>query len=294
MECGICRSPFKIEYFEGDVELLEIYKSITQEQGINQNQNNIIINNNHNNHNNIINQNSSFLYNMRNLARQNERDRHIQIRDLSFGNDNIFIVLFHPNKFLCLITFLLNILLSDLGTFILGVRYFNLYEIVLSLIQFGFCYPFIILANKIIKTRHFLGLEVNNFLFIYLLIVAIICYLSSIYVGIFHNFVFFNQIKIKNKEISICILILNIILGGVGTILYGIIIKVNENECCYRFECLSVGIFEVFAFMCSIFIISLKNFMEITPLLSLGFLIYALSIYNGIRIYKKMNNLSFN
>ncbi len=290
MECGICRTPFKIEYFSEDNELIKIYKTkINQNRRINNNNNSINVNilqSNRSYHN------SSYFYNTRNLTRITERDN--RIRNLSENNNNIFIVLCYPNKFLCIVTLFVNVLISGLGTLILGVKYFNLYEFFLSLMQFGFCYPVLSQAIKIKQSGNINGIEVNNFLWIYSICIASLFYLSSIYIGIFHNFIFFNPRTIKNKEMAICILILNLIIGGLGTIFYGILS--NVLDCCHRIKMFVIGIVQFFGFLIFIFSISYfgnrDKIFATTFLFIVGFLMYISSIYTGVKCYKNMININ--
>ena len=145
MQCGICRIPFKSEYFNGDENLIKIYKSKIAEQRRNLNVNSEIINIRESNRN-ITQSNNYSRY------RQNVRDMQIQI--LSQNSDKYFIVLFHPNKFVCFATLLANVLMAGLGTLIIGMKNLNLYEFFLSIIQFCFCYPFVSKAFEIKKIKN--------------------------------------------------------------------------------------------------------------------------------------------
>ena len=137
----------------------------------------------------------------------------------------------------------------------------NLYEFVLSLVQFGFCYPFISKAINIKKNKKIDKFEVNSFMWIYLLSISFIVYLSSIYVGIFHNFIYINPRKIKNKEKEISFIILNILIGGIGTIFYGIVAE--GIKCCERIKLWIIGFVQFFGFMLLISIISFSNNIKI-------------------------------
>jgi hypothetical protein len=179
--------------------------------------------------------------------------------------------------------------MAGLGTLILGMKNLNLYEFVLSLVQFGFCYPFISKAINIKKNKKIDKFEVNSFMWIYLLSISFIVYLSSIYVGIFHNFIFYNPRKIKNKEKACFVLILNIIIGGLGTIFYGII--EDGIDCCKRIKIWIVGIPQVFAFI--LWIITISTFNSIKSgvfigLFIIGFFAYVSSVAAGIIFYRKM------
>ena len=281
MQCGICRIPFKLEYFGNDVTLIQIYEDKIREHRRNLNNNDIL--------NLRVSQSNR---NSLNIGYYNNRpnDRDIQLQELSQTTNNTFIILFHPNKFICFATLFVNLLISGLGTLILGIKNLNLYEFFLSIMQFCFCYPFLARALDIRKKKNFNDLEVNSFLWIYLLCVAIVFYLSSIYIGIFHNFVYFNPRIIKNKEKGICIIILNIIIGGIGTIFYGIIVE--GINCCERIKIWIIGIVQLFAFSFFIIIISTYDNIKIglfVIFICFGAITYFTSIYFGIKTYKKYN-----
>ena len=284
MQCGVCRIPFKLEYFGNDENLIQIFLNKIRENR--RNLNNIEITNirpsSQRNFDNIRNG-----INLGNNYRPNERD--LQLENLSQRSDHIFIFLFHPNKFICFATLFVNVLISGFGTLILGVKNLNLYEFFLSLMQFGFSYPFFFKAFEIKRKKIFNNLEVNSFLWIYLIIVGGIFYLSSIYMGIFHNFIFFNPRKIKNKEKGICIIILNLIISGLGTVFFGIIAE--GISCCERIKMWIMGIVQIFVFISLILNISSYSSIKLgffVTILIFGILCYSTSVYYAIRIYKKV------
>ena len=250
MQCGICRIPFKLEYFGNDGALIQIYENKIREHR-NLNNNNELVNVRISQSNRAINNNN---INIGFSNRQNDRD--IQLNALSQNTDNTFIILFHPNKFICIATLIVNILR----------------------------------ALDIKKKSTFNDTKVNSFLWIYLIFVASVFYLSSIYVGIFHNFIYFNPRKIKNKEKGICLIILNILMGGFGTIFYGIIAE--GITCCERIKMWIIGITQVFGLMFLIITISIFSSLKIgifAIFIIIGFLSYFTSIYLGIKLYKRMN-----
>ena len=280
MKCGVCRIPFKLEYFSDDATLIQIFENKIREHRRNINNNemlNIRISSNRSmNHSNIG-----------NIYRPSERD--IQLNALSQNNDNTFIILFHPNKFICFAILLSNILISGLGTLILGVKNLNLYDFFLSIMQFCFCYPFLSRALDIKKKKYYNDFKVNSFLWIFLICIASIFYLSSIYIGIFHNFIYFNPRKIKNKEKGITIIILNSLMGGIGTIFYGIIAE--GINCCQRIRMWIIGITQIFAFMFLIITISIFKELKLgifVIFLIIGISCYFTSIILGIKLYKRI------
>ena len=285
MQCGICRIPFKSEYFGNNTELIQIYEKKIREHQRRLNENNAIINVRISQSNRNINQsnNMNSRYN-----RPNERD--IQLQNLSFNNDNKFIIFFHPNKFICIVILFANILISGFGTLIIGVKNLDLYDFFLSIMQFCFCYHSISKALKIKKNKKINDIDINSFLWIYLLGIASIFYLSSIYTGIFHNFVFFNPRIFKNKEKGMCIIILNCMIGGIGTIFYGII--VSGISFCRRIKIWIIGISQVFGFMIFIFSICIFSSMNIgffILLFFIGLFAYLSSIVIGFKFYKNLS-----
>lgn len=284
MQCGICRIPFKLEYFSDDNNLIQIYKTKISEQRRNLNINSEVIN---------IRESNRNISQSNNYSRYRSNVRDVQIQILSQNSDKYFIVLFHPNKCVCLSTLLANILMAGLGTLILGMKNLNLYEFVLSLVQFGFCYPFISKAIDIKKNKKIDKFEVNSFMWIYLLSISFIVYLSSIYVGIFHNFIFYNPRKIKNKEKAICVILLNIILGGIGTLFHAIV--ADGIELCARIKYLIIGIFQACGFSVLILSISIYTSVKLETFLILfiiGIFSYSTSIYAAFRFYKNIYTIS--
>ena len=92
MECGICRIPFKLEYFGDDSELIQIFKKKISEQRRALNANNEIINIRVSQSNRSINQTNNT------YSRYRPNDRDIQLRTLSQNTEKFFIVLFHPRS----------------------------------------------------------------------------------------------------------------------------------------------------------------------------------------------------
>jgi hypothetical protein len=281
MQCGVCRIPFKSEYFGDDAILIQIYENKMREHRRNLN-NNEIINFRMSQSNRSMNHS-----NIRYINMQSERD--IQLNALSQNTDNTFIILFHPNKFICFAILLCNLIISGLGTLILGVKNMNLYDFFLSIMQFCFCYPFLSRALDIKEKKYLNDFKVNSFLWIFLICIASIFYLSSIYIGIFHNFIYFNPRKIKNKEKGITIIILNILMGGIGTIFYGIIAE--GINCCQRIRMWIVGITQIFAFMFLIITISIFKELKVgifVIFIIIGSLFYITSVFLGFRLYKRI------
>ena len=253
-----------------------IYHNINNVNNNNINPNNI--NNLNNNHN------SNILYHT-----------NIYLNIIAENSNNYFIILFYPNKIFCIILLLLNILISGLGTIIIGFKNCSLYDFILGIIQFFGCYLFLSKGLSLVKTHIIFNIKVNSFLGLYLFIIALLFYLSSIYVGIFHNFIFFNPRISKlneNKEKGIFILFLNFITGGLGTILYGFLLK-NE-DCFNRIKIWIIGLVQISGFIIFIFAFSLINIINkiiLVILFFIGSIGYITSICIGIKCYKKISKL---
>ena len=265
-------------------------------QNINQRHDNINNNNNNNynnNDNNIINNN--VINNINNNNNNNILPNNQNIlNELSERTNNKLIVIFSPNKGMCFIIFLLNIIISGSGTFIIFIKNCSLYDLALGLIQ-SFGSYFLLLEGLSMKKFHYIyDVKINSFLSLYLVILSAVFYLSSIYVGIFHNFVYYNTRKTtmtESKEKGICIIILNLLTGGLGTVLYGVL-KKDLNY----FGIIKIwiaGIIQIIGFI--IFVLAFTfigtiNKMILIIFFCIGILGYITSILIGIKCYKNISN----
>ena len=224
------------------------------------NSNNDQINHNFNSLNS--NQNNRIIFNLNNNINSSNSNvlnhNDIQLNILSENSNNFFIVLFNPNKIICIILLLLNIIISGSGTLLIGFKNCSLYDNLLGIIQFFGCYLSFLKGLDAKKTLYIKNIRINPFLGIYLIILSLLFYLSSIYIGIFHNFIFFNPRRIKineNKEKGICIIILNSITGGLGTLLYGFLIK--NSDFLNRIKFWLMGLVQICGFIIFILAFSL-------------------------------------
>ena len=293
--------PFIKEYFGNDPLAKEIFENKSRNEMVprpnNINNNNINNNNNNqsnrnlneqnlgnNNNNRIINN----LNNNANILNHNE----IYLNIIADNSNNKFILLFNPNKFICFILLFLNIVISGLGTFIIGIKNCCLYNFILGIIQFFGFFGSILESFKIKNSFYFLRYKVNSFLYIYLIIIAILFYLSSIYVGIFHNFLFFNPRTTninENKQKGIGIILLNLISGGLGTLLYGFLVK--DDDCFNRMKIWLIGIVQISGFAILILAFSLiGNIHKIILIIFffIGAMGYLTSIIIGVRCYRRI------
>ena len=202
-------------------------------------------------------------------------------------------MIFNPNKCFCFAILILNILVSGLGTFIIGFKNCSFYDFILGIIQFFICYFPIINGIRLKKKIQFIGYRMNSFMFIYLIIIGVLFYLSSIYTGIFHNFIFFNPRTTGitgNKQKGSGVLLLNLITGGLGTIVYGFII--NNIECFNRIKIWLIGIIQIFGFVILITAFSLIGYIDkilLIVLFFIGGMGYLTSICIGMRCYKTLS-----
>ena len=265
---------------------IQIEDNSQNNQNIFNNLNNGSINQNNRSNNNINNNNnhhhSNILYNT-----------DINLNIIAENTNKIFIFLYNPNKITCIILLLLNILVAGLGTFIISCKNCSLYDFLLGFIQFFCCYSLLLKGIEIKETHNLFNVKINLFLSIYLIVLAILFYMSSIYVGIFHNFIFFNPRITKiteNREKGICIIFLNLVTGGLGTLLYGFL---SKNEDCFnRIKIWGVGIVQICGFIMFIFAFSLigkVNRIILIILFFIGGIGYLTSICIGIKCYKKIS-----
>ena len=87
-----------------------------------------------------------------------------------------------------------------------------------------------------------------------------------------------------------CIIILNCMIGGIGTIFYGII--VSGISFCRRIKIWIIGISQVFGFMIFIFSICIFSSMNIgffILLFFIGLFAYLSSIVIGFKFYKNLS-----
>ena len=262
-------------------------------QNINQRHNNpnaMIIDNINNNINNDNNNNNIINNNINNNILPNNQN---SLNELSEKTSNKLMIIFRPNKAICFIIFLLNIIISGSGTFMIFFKNCSLYDFALGLIQ-SFGSYFLLLEGLSMKKYHYIyDIKINSFLSLYLVILSAIFYLSSIYVGIFHNFVYYNTRKTtmtESKEKGICIIVLNLLTGGLGTVLYGVL-KKDLNY----FGIIKIwiaGIIQIIGFV--IFILAF-TFITINKIIliiffCIGILGYITSILIGIKCYKNISN----
>lgn len=332
LECGICRSPFIKEYFENDPIINELFNTNTnnntnrnalylrqnnnnnRNQRINNNRinnynrngniNNIRINNNRNNNitrNRVYhyrnNYNGNLNYNIINTFNTNRVIIRVPEQNMNTNNDilcGLFTIIFEPNKTYCIIVLLTSIFCCGFGTFLIGLKKKSCFYILLGIIQ-CFCFYFFSIYASYIEIKGVFGRYPHPFFKNYFKFLASLFYLSSIYIALFRNFLFFNPRKInynEKKEKGIFIIFLNLLIGGSGTIVAGILLIITEQKkLCYKINLIGFGIIQFSGYIISLFGISLipeNKRIIIGFLFFYGGLCYIFSIYIAYRLYKKI------
>ena len=99
------------------------------------------INNMNLNNNNNQSQNNHIVRNANNLNINNNNIlsyNQILLNNLAERTSNKLIVIYNPNKYICFIILLLNIVIPGLGTLMISIRNCSLYDFSLGCIQFYF------------------------------------------------------------------------------------------------------------------------------------------------------------
>ena len=328
LECGICRLPFKKEYFGNDPLVNNIFNNNyhntnrhirrnhinnnynINNNNINNNINVIRISNNH--HINPIFQsqiyNHNYYYNNNNpvIIRYVSTNRNILERSESNISENdticcsLFFILFEPSKCFCLIILFMNIFLCGFGTFLLGLGRKKIFYILLGLIQ-SVCFFFLYSFEFSKENNKIFGKDKPIFFSIYFRILIALFYTTSVYFSFFRNFIFCNTRKInfnEKKEKGIFVFILNILICGLGTILIGIInLCKEEKSFCQKVKTLFFGIIQLIGYVLLLLAITLtrqkgSSKVGMALLFILGILTYAFSMFTSYKYYKEVTSTS--
>lgn len=318
LECGICRTPFKREYFENDPIANELFNNNHQIRNINilsliqniqsNNRNNRetlysqIINSNRNqnlniiitdNNRNIISQNNNINNYITN--RNNIRSNQIRINEEEKCCCNLFILSYQPSKLYCMVSFFLNIFFCGLGTILIGLNKKSLFYTLLGIIQ-CYCFFFFLLYLLSLDNRKIFGKPPIKFFYMYFKILSIAFYISSFYISIFRNFLFFNLRKInfnEKRERGLLIYFLNILVEGTGTLLIGIISLTKEETCWDRIKYIIYGIIQLGGYILTLYGITLINInirVDNIFFLIVGAASFCFSLYTSNLYYKKINS----
>ena len=331
LECGICRLPFKKEYFGNDPIVNNLFNNNNyQNANRHMRRNNININENINNNN--INNNINAIRISSNhhinpmIQRQiyhhnhyyNNNDNPIIIRyvstnrnifersesNISDDNDTIccslFFISFEPSKCFCLLIMFVNIFLCGLGTFLMGLGRKKTFYTLLGLMQcvcFFYLYSFEFSNEK----NKIFGKDKPKFFSIYFRILIALFYATSIYFSFFRNFIYCNTNKInfsEKKEKGIFVFILNILICGLGTILIGIIsLYKEERNFCQKFKTFLFGIIQLIGYVLLLLAITLiiekgSSKIVVAILFIVGILSYIFSMYTSYKYYKEIISTS--
>lgn len=292
--------PFKREYFENDPVMLELYLNIYEKnyrnainiiQIRNRNERNIIRINNV-----VINPNiPTSSHTNRNILGNNNNNNQNDMNDgieVLFG---LFILRFGSSKGTCIYILILNILFCGLGTIFIGLNKKSVFYILLGIIQ-CYCFFFFLVYDYSFDKRTLFGRPFTKYFRIYFRLTYCLFYLSSIYIGIFRNFLFFNKRKInfnENKEKGLIVFFLNIIIEGSGTILVGIKRIVEEVNYWYKINYILYGIIQLFGYLLILFtfsIINKKAIIYICFLFFIGLLSFCFSMYTSHKYYQKITS----
>ena len=195
--------------------------------------------------------------------------------------------------FFCCIAFLIYIILS-IGSIIIfygvtkKIPFFTVFGI-FDFIIFVFCLTFLIFNDKIILFK----VDSSFFFFIYFLCIDVIMFLFSSYFSIIEYCSYL--IIIDQKKIGVIIIFFNIIMGGLGTLIFGLS-KICEKKLTIwiRIRDIIFGIIQLYGFILLLYCMFLlplekDNYSKIITLLIFGGLSYCFSLYSGISICIELN-----
>ena len=318
LECGICRTKFKKEYFENDPianelfnfnnhihrrnhrsirgtrSINRLYRININEQDINRNNNNIITDNIRI----IINPGINYYIRNRNNNLRNSHNIQNNINNESLLFFGIFILSFKPSKTFCISSLLLNIFFCGLGTILIGINKKSIFYTLFGIIQCFSFFIFLVYGVLFNNNKKIFGRTPITFFTYYFKILSLLFYISSIYIAIFRNFLFFNLRKINvnaKKERGLIVFFLNILIGGSGSLLVGITNLSQEGHIWDRIKYLIYGIIQLFGYILTLFGISSienKSIIKVDSGLIFIFctLCFIFGLYTSYLYYKKINS----
>lgn len=313
MECGICRTQFKKEYFANDPFVNELFNNNHQNNRnivilnqINTNINNGEIIYSHNRNNNIIitdinriifSRNNSINNSLRNGNRNNLRNSQNNTNSEYRIFYGLLILSFQPSKSFCLISFFLNIFFCGLGTILIGLNKKSMFYTLFGIIQCFCFFIFLVYGSLFNNQKKIFGKSPIVFFTKYFKLMALLFYISSIYISIFRNFLFFNLRKLnynEKKERSLIIFFLNILIGGSGTLLVGIENFSEEGPIWNRINYVIYGIIQLLGYILTLYAISSIEDNNIKIDSGFLFVVCALcfffSLHTSYKYYKKMTS----
>ena len=283
LECGICRLPFRKEYFNNEPIRNELFQNndqlTNQEINIRENEypqrNNVltvnVLNNNNQRERESGSENRNHIININNINNIGVPTIH----NIYVEEDKLFIYE-NIDLYLFMTVMLFNITLVGIGTIIMGNKKRTRFYFCLGFLQF---IDFFIFIGLFIKFCDFS----KYFITYYSIINCFLIYLSSIYIAIFHNFYCTwnpRRIrKVEKKEKAIIVIYINIFFPGVGTLL------ISTQDDFHRF--ILCGISQIICFILLLLSFSLSSVNEaLIPLYIFGGVGYFSSFVQGIWFYE--------
>jgi len=186
-------------------------------------------------------------------------------------------------SFICIIMF------PGCSTFIIGIKEKNAFWCLLSILNILLIILFFVCICVTSIAEEYYYIASYSFVFV------IIGTVFTIYAGIFRNCLIFNPEKpeLLKKEKKIISLIYNILIGGTGTLLYGLsnlCDKTNGMECWQKYRHILYGLIQLAGFILLLISFSFQDKIKIVFLV-IGILSYCFSLFSGItlniRCYEK-------
>ena len=227
----------------------------------------------------------------------NENNHRIRKRDNDDTSTNRFKIPESENNGLVLLCclFLIYVIISIGSIMICYGKFHNIPFLtvfgIFDFIIFFLCLAFLIFNDKIILFQVY-----SSFIFyIYLIFIDFVMFLFSFYFSIIDFCSCQNTIEFNQKKIGILIIFFNTIMGGLGTLIFGLS-KLCEKKLTIwtRIRDIIFGTIQLTGFILllySIFLLPLEkdNYSNIITLLIFGGLSYCFSLYSGISICIELN-----
>jgi len=162
---------------------------------------------------------------------------------------------------------------------------------IFDFIIFFLCLALLIFNDKIILFQVYSSL----IFYIYLIFIDFVMFLFSFYFSIIDFFSCKNTIEFNQKKIGVLIIFFNTIMGGLGTLIFGLSKICEKNLTIWtRIRDIIFGTIQLTGFILllySIFLLPLEkdNYAKIITLLIFGGLSYCFSLYSGISICIELN-----
>jgi len=162
---------------------------------------------------------------------------------------------------------------------------------IFDFIIFFLCLALLIFSDKIILFQVYSSL----IFYIYLIFIDFVMFLFSFYFTYIDYCSLQNTIEFNQKKIGVLIIFFNTIMGGLGTLIFGLSKICEKNLTIWtRIRDIIFGTIQLTGFVLllySIFLLPLEkdNYSKIITLLIFGGLSYCFSLYSGISICIELN-----